>query len=165
MKSRIAALLLLLLLFVAHTLFAQSAAGVAGISGVVRDPSGAVVPGANVVISNPSRGATRTLTTNDAGLFTAPALVPGPGYQVKVTAPGFNPYEAKDLELRVGQNLDLHVNLILSGATTEVQVTATAPLVEDTKTDVSGVVDTRSIQDLPINGRRVDYLRAAAPRP
>ncbi|MGC9971351.1 MAG: TonB-dependent receptor [Bryobacteraceae bacterium] len=154
MKSRIAALLLLL--FVAHTVFAQSAAGVAGISGVVRDPSGAVVPSAIVVISNESRGITRSLTTNDAGLFTAPALAPGPGYQVKVTAPGFNPYEAKDLELRVGQNLDLQVSLAVSGAATEVQVTATAPLVEDTKSDVSGVVDSRSIRDLPINGRRVD---------
>ena len=154
MNSRIAALPLML--FLAHGVFGQSAAGVAGISGVVRDPSGAVVPGASVVVSNESRGITRTQTTNDAGLFSAPALVPAPGYQVKVTAPGFRPYEAADLELQVGRNLDLQVNLTVGSAATEVQVTSAAPIIEDTKTDVSGVVDSRSIRELPINGRRVD---------
>ena len=80
--------LLVLLVFVAVPVFAQSG-GVAGISGVVRDPSGAVVPGAKVVISSEGQGTIRTLESNDAGLFTAPALVPGPGYKVTVTAAGF----------------------------------------------------------------------------
>src|SRR5205807_22806 len=68
--------------------FAQSAGGLAGISGVVRDASGSVVPNAKVVISNDTNGTTRNLTTNDAGLFTAPALSPASGYKVTVTAPG-----------------------------------------------------------------------------
>ena len=77
--------------------FAQSAGGVAGISGVVRDPSDAVVPHAKVVISSEARGTLRTLETNDAGLFSAPGLTPASGYNVSVTASGFTRYEAKDV--------------------------------------------------------------------
>src|SRR5229473_3490898 len=152
-----------LLLFLSASAFAQSAGGVAGISGVVRDQSGAVVPKANVVISSASQGTIRNLTTNDAGLFTAPALVPGPGYRVTVTATGFTQYEARNLDLQVGQNLDLKISLAVGQASTSVEVTAAAPLTEDTKTDVSAVVDSRSIQELPINGRRVDSFVLLTP--
>lgn len=78
----------LLLLFVSAAL-AQSNAGLAGISEVVRDASGAVIPGAKVVVANESKGIVRNLATNHAGLFAAPALAPAPGYAVTVDAPGF----------------------------------------------------------------------------
>ncbi len=55
-------------------MWGQSAAGVAGISGVVHDLSGAAVPGAKVVISSDARGEVRSITTNGAGLFAAPAV-------------------------------------------------------------------------------------------
>ena len=144
------------LLFLSAPIFAQSAAGGASISGVVKDQSGAVVPNASVVVSSEGQGTVRTISTNEAGSFTAPALIPGAGYKVSVTATGFAPYEAANLELRVGQNLDLHVALTVGSSSTKVDVSTTAPLVEDTKSDVSGVVDSQSIRDLPINGRRVD---------
>ena len=147
---------MLLLLLLSASAFAQSAGGVAGISGVVRDPSGAVVPNAKVVISSEAQGTLRTLETNDAGLFTAPGLTPGSGYKVSITASGFAGYEAAGLILQVGQNMDLRISLTVATTTTTVEISATAPLVEATKTDVSGVVDSRSILDLPINGRRVD---------
>jgi len=156
------AVLLVLLVFVAAPVFAQ-AGGVAGISGVVRDPSGAVVPGAKVVISSEGQGTIRTLESNEAGLFTAPALVPGSGYQVTVTAAGFAGYEAKGLELQVGQNLSLNVNLAVATSATAVEVTGVAPLVEDTKTEVSQVVNSQQITELPINGRRVDSFVLLTP--
>src|SRR5215469_3790422 len=137
-------------------LVAQSAGGVSGISGTVHDASGGVVSNAKVVISSTGQGQLRTIETNGSGVFAAPGLVPGPGYQVNVTAPGFSPYEAKDLVLQVGQNMDLNVALAVGQTTTSVEVSAAAQLVEDTKTDVSQVVDTQSIMNLPINGRRVD---------
>ena len=145
-----------LLLLVSAPVFAQSAGGSASISGIVRDPSGAAVPSARVVISSQAQGVVRTLDTNTEGIFTVPGLTPGAGYQVSVTASGFAPYEARSLELQVGQNVDLKVGLVVGTTTTEVEVTAAAALVEDTKTNISGVVDNRAIQDLPINGRRVD---------
>ncbi len=150
------------MLLVSISAFGQSG-GVAGISGVVRDPSGAVIPDAKVVISSESRGLLRTLETNDAGLFSAPALTPGSGYQVSVTAAGFAGYQAKELILQVGQNLDLRIGLTVASDATRVEVTASQPLVQDTKTDVSGVVDSRSIRDLPINGRRVDTFVLLTP--
>lgn len=143
--------------------FGQAAAGVAGISGVVQDPTTAGVPNAKVIIASEGQGTLRTLITNAEGIFNAPALTPGPGYSITVTAEGFANYEAKNLTLQVGQNLDLHISLAVGQTTTSVEVTAAATLVDDTKTDMSSVVDTRSIQDLPINGRRVDNFVLLTP--
>ena len=152
-----------LCLFVCAPIFAQSSAGVAGISGVVKDASGASVPNAKVVISSASQGQVRSLSTNDAGLFSAPALIPGAGYKVTVTAAGFNVYEADNLTLAVGQNLNLNVALAVGASTTEVDVSATAAMVDDTKSDVSTVVDNRQISELPVNGRRVDSFVLLTP--
>src|SRR4051794_38537131 len=90
------------MLFCVYAAFAQSAAGVGTISGQVRDASGSAVPNAKVLVSNPSRGIVRNLTTNEAGIFTAAALSPAAGYQVTVTAQGFNTWEVKNAELAVG---------------------------------------------------------------
>jgi len=145
------------------SVFAQSSGGVAGISGVVRDPSGATVPNAKVIVSTESQGTIRTVATNTDGVFTAPSLIPGPGYKVTVSAPGFAPYVAGNLDLAVGQNLDLRIGLTVGETTTVVEVSGAAELVQDTKSDVSEVVDTRSIQELPINGRRVDSFALLTP--
>ena len=162
MRSR-PALATLTMLGLSAAALAQSAGGLAGISGVVRDPSDAVIPHAKVVISSEARGTIRSLETNDAGLFSAPALTPASGYEVSVTAAGFAGYEAKSLNLLVGQNLDLRITLAVEASSTAVEVTAAAPILENTKTDISGVVDTRSIEDLPINGRRVDSFVLLTP--
>src|SRR5580698_11159011 len=97
-------------LFLPALVFGQ-AGGVAGISGTVHDATGAAVPNAKVVISSASQGQIRSLTSNGSGVFTAPALIPGPGYQVTVTATGFAPYDVKDIDLLVGQNLDLPIKM------------------------------------------------------
>ena len=148
-------LIALMVFCVSVPAFAQSAGG-ATISGVVRDQSAAVVPSARVVIGSASLGTVRTLDTNAEGIFSAPGLTPGAGYTVAVTASGFAPYEAGGIELQVGQNLDLKIALSVGATTTQVEVTGAAALIEDTKTSVSGVVDGRAIESLPINGRRVD---------
>jgi hypothetical protein len=151
------------LLLCASPAFGQTSAGAGSISGIVRDASGSVVPNAKVVVSNPAKGVTRNLNTSDAGVFTAPALVPAAGYGVTVSAQGFNTWELKDAELKVGQNLDLSVMLSVSTSTTQVEVSGEAPLVEDTKTDVSAVINSKDIQELPINGRRVDSFVLLTP--
>jgi hypothetical protein len=152
-----------LLLCVSSAVFAQSAGGVAGISGVVRDASGSSVPSAKVTISSEGQGNVRSLVTNDAGAFSAQALIPGPGYKVTVEAKGFNKYEADKLDLAVGQNLDLNIALSVGSAVTQVDVSATAVMVDDTKSDVSTVINERSLEDLPINGRRVDSFVLLTP--
>ena len=79
---------LLFSLMMSPSVFGQVAAGVAGISGVIRDPSSATVPNAKVVIAAEGQGIIHTLNTNAEGLFIALALTPRPGYSVMVTAPG-----------------------------------------------------------------------------
>ena len=137
--------------------------GLAGISGVVRDASGAAVPGATVTIVNEAKGVRRSLESNNSGVFAAPALAPASGYAVTVEKSGFGKYESKDLALAVGQNLDLAVNLAIGQTATSVEVSGVAPVLEDTKTDVSQVIDGRQILDLPINGRRVDSFVLLSP--
>jgi hypothetical protein len=143
--------------------FAQAVGGSAGISGVVKDPSGSAVPNAKIVISSASQGTLRTLETNSAGAFAAPALTPGPGYQVSVTAAGFAPYDLKDINLEVGQSLNLNIPLTVGQTSTTIDVVGAAELLDDTKADVSTVVDSKQIQELPVNGRRVDSFVLLTP--
>jgi len=162
-KSKLLLLILILSTALSGSAMAQAVAGMGGISGVVRDPSGATVPGAQVVISNPAKGIQRTMTTSQAGVFAAPALVPSTGYSLTVTMPKFGKWEAKDFEILVGQTVDFKITLQLAGATTQVVVTGEAPLVETSKTDVSQVVERLQIENLPINGRRADTFVLVTP--
>src|SRR5712691_5669052 len=115
--------------------FAQAVAGLGTISGAVRDASGAGIPEAQVTVTNAAKGIRRTLVSNDAGVFSAPALVPAAGYRVTVSKPGFTDYDRKEIEVLVGQNVSLDIVLNVAGTVTTVEVEGSAPLVESTKTD------------------------------
>ncbi len=142
---------------------AQSLAGLGAINGVVRDASGAVVPAAKVVVSNASNGIRRNLETNESGLFAAPSLTPGEGYEVSVLKEGFAAYTAKQIAIQVGQNVTLNISLDVQAQAQEVTVTTSAPIVDESKTGVSQVVGSREILNLPINGRRVDSFVLLTP--
>lgn len=137
-------------------LAAQNTAGTGSISGTVTDASGSTVPGATVVVENESKGIRRELKTTEGGVFNAPSLVPAPGYSVTITQAGFATYQLKDINLNVGQTINLTPSLQVSSSSTQVQVTSEAPIVDTAKPDVSGLVSSAQIMDLPINGRRVD---------
>jgi len=77
--------LYVLTLILSSGAFAQGVAGLGAISGTVRDASGAVVPDSTVVVSNESKGIRRTMQSTDAGVFSAPAMVPATGYTLTVT--------------------------------------------------------------------------------
>src|SRR5579864_9764216 len=95
----------------AGIVWAQAPAGMGGLSGTVRDAQSAVVPGAQITIINAEKGIRRTTETNDTGIFAAPALLPASGYHVTVTKSGFATFEARNVEILVGQQLDLSVVL------------------------------------------------------
>jgi len=147
----------------AGTAFSQAVAGLGGLSGVVRDASGAVIPNAQVTVANESKGIRRSLVTNEAGVFAAPALVPSTGYSVKAAKDGFSPFEALGIEILVGQNISLNITLDVASAVTRVDVSESTPIVEQTKTGVSQVVNSAQILNLPINGRRVDSFVLLTP--
>ena len=159
---KVLALSICALVFVAGA-YAQATAGLGSVSGTVRDATGAVIPGATVVVANDDKGIKRTMTSTDAGVFAAPALVPSPGYKITVTKQGFADYEIKDFTILVGQNVDFKVALQIGSATTKVDVSAEAPLVEDTKSGVTATVGSDQIDSLPINGRRVDSFVLLTP--
>lgn len=156
-------LISLCVLICAVPCFAQAIAGMGGLSGVVRDASGAVVPGAEVTVSNEAKGIRRVMQTNGAGVFAAPALVPAAGYAVSVSKEGFAPFEAKNIEILVGQEISINATLQVTATATTVEVTEATPIVEQTKTNVSQVVESGQILDLPINGRRVDTFVLLTP--
>ncbi len=151
------------LFLLSTSIYGQAVAGFGAISGVVRDASGGVVPNATVVVSNESKGVRRNLTSNDAGAFAAPNLIPAEDYRVEVSAQGFNSYDNRNITLQVGQQIDLNITLQVGGAGTQIDVTDAAPVVESTKSGVSQVVNSRQIADLPINGRRVDSFVLLTP--
>ena len=146
------------------SLFAQGTGGGLGsISGLVQDAQNAAVPGAQVVVANESKGIRRTLETNGQGVFAAPALIPAEGYTVTVNKSGFAVYQSAPITLAVGQNLDLRIDLVIAGAQATVEVTADEAVVLETKSDISQVVNSRQIMELPINGRRVDSFVLMTP--
>ena len=143
--------------------FAQSGAGQGSISGLVQDASGAVVVNARVIVSNDAKGIHRNLETTSSGQFSAPALIPDSNYKVTVTKEGFAGYEATNIAVTVGQNVDLHVLMAVATINITVDVSATAVALDDTRTSVSQLIGERQILDLPTNGRRVDSFVLATP--
>jgi len=136
---------------------AQPLRGTGSITGTVRDLSGALVSGAQVEVRNEAQGIRRETSTAALGIFAIIALDPATGYAVTVQKAGFAVYEEEDLEVLVGEVTNLELTLRIAPETTGVLVSATdTEVVDQTKTEVSQVVRTSQILNLPINGRRVD---------
>ncbi|MCB9383504.1 MAG: carboxypeptidase regulatory-like domain-containing protein [Bryobacterales bacterium] len=128
------------------------------IQGVVTDDSGAVIPGAKVVVSNDATGVQNTRTTNEVGFYTAPGLNPGP-YTVTVSSDGFSTSEQEGINLEVAQTLGLNIQLSVGQLTEVVEVSAAAQLLQSEKTEVGQVIDSKRILEMPLNGR--NYLELA----
>lgn len=134
----------------------------ATVSGTVTDPSGGVVAGATVSATNTATATTRDVTSDAAGLYTIPNLVPGV-YDIKVTATGFSTSLQSALTLSVGQQLQLNFALKVGNTSTTVQVTEAAPQIDLTSSAVSGQVESETVRELPLNGR--DWTSLAVLQP
>lgn len=135
----------------------------ARLTGTVTDPSGAAVANATVTINNLITGQTRTVSTNDSGLYVAVSLVPGT-YDIRVTASGFAGSEQKNVVLAVGQEVTQNYSLPLAGAETSVTVSAGGLVDLDTSSAKIGAnVPEREIKELPINGRQISQLYLLTP--
>jgi hypothetical protein len=135
LKIRAAALMAAVLSFAA-LLSAQNNTGI--ISGRITDPSGAVVPGAAITVTETDTNSVSNSLTNVDGLFRVPSLKDGP-YKVAVEAKGFKKEIRDGLSLRIGENLDLEIKLEVGATTESVVVTGEAPLL-DTQTSSTGQV-------------------------
>jgi outer membrane receptor protein involved in Fe transport len=132
---------------------AFSQISVAQLSGFVHDSSGGAVKNATVTLRDTATDAVYRTTSNDSGLYVIPNLPPD-SYELTVAFPGFATTVEKGVVLTVGQTANMDVTLRVATQNEEVVVTTLVPPIEPTKTEISQVIDTQQIQDLPISGRQ-----------
>jgi hypothetical protein len=132
---------------------AQSQATTGVIQGTVFDQSGAVVPGASVVIRNTGTGFQRAVTSNSNGAFTAP-LLPLGNYTVTVSAAGFENTKLDNIRVTIGQIQSLKLDLKAAGSTTSVDVDLEGGLpIDVSRTELSTEINERAVENLPISRR------------
>src|SRR6266702_2505410 len=147
-------------LLICLPLFSQGSYG--RILGSVTDQSGGVIAGAMVTVTDVDRGVSRNLTTDDAGEYNAPNLVPGK-YTVRAESKGFRTVERQNVILEVGKEPRVDLSLQPGEQTQTLTVTEAIPLVETTNATLGGTLSNTDIVDLPLNGR--DYQNLLGLRP
>lgn len=142
--------------------FAQQPLG--NLAGTVTDPSGSVVHGATVTATSLATGALRVTTTNDQGYFLLPTLQAGE-YKLSISLAGFANFLVDRVVVAVGQTANVEARLKVANASETIQVSGAdaAVAVELQEASVGGVVNTRQIEQLPLNGR--NYLELARLQP
>ena len=155
-----AVLAFVVILSVPTAAVAQVATG--SIVGTVVDSSGQVVPGAQVTVREVNRNTTTTLTTDAAGVYTAPFLVPGT-YEVSVELQGFRSWIRRAIVLQVNDRLRIDASLEVGTVTESTTVVAESPLVRTDSSEVGTVIEEVAIKELPLNGRNFAALVYLAP--
>ncbi len=132
------------------------------ISGTISDRTGAALPNVSVLVHNDETGNERHLTTGPDGRYAAPSIPVGV-YTVTATAKGFESQHRTGIELTVGQSESIDLSLGVTGASVAITVTDSAPVVNTSTEQTSGLVDERQIKELPLNGRSYDQLMTLNP--
>ncbi|MGB8493437.1 MAG: carboxypeptidase-like regulatory domain-containing protein [Candidatus Acidiferrum sp.] len=145
----------LALLFAASPLFAQVDAG--AILGTVTDQSGGAINGAKVTLTNEGTGASLTFATSSDGVYKFSPVRIG-SYKIDVTFQGFQAVTTKGVVVNIGAEVVQNFSLKPGSVTQTVEVTAAAPLLESQDASVGQVVDTTSVNNLPLNGRNFTFL-------
>lgn len=153
-------LLAALLSLLSYVVAAQDATG--RMVGTVTDQSGAVIPGARVVVTNAETHLSRATVTNNAGYYQVLALPIG-NYAVSADRRGFNAVTTTASKLEINQSLKVDIKLQVGTKTETVTVESTATTVETINPTMGSTVSDRSVQDLPLNGRNVLDLALLQP--
>jgi hypothetical protein len=148
-----------LLISASNSVYAQG--GTATLSGVVSDPTGAVIPGVNIGVISITQGFQRKTTTNNEGIFVVLALPPG-NYTVKAEHEGFNPAEIRDVILNVNDQTMIKIPLKLGELSQTVDVLDSPALIDESPA-VGTTVDRQFVSNLPLNGRSFQSLIALSP--
>ena len=158
--TRMIALFLLALAAAAAPVLAQVDNG--SITGIVRDASGSVVTNAHIEIINTATNVKSEFNTNKDGTYEALGLIPGE-YRVRATAQGFSTQVTNSVRVDVQSIAKVDITLAVGDVKQEVQVSASSEMLETQQADVGGVVETRQINELPLNGRQYDQLALLEP--
>src|SRR5579863_8495290 len=132
------------------------------VTGLVTDPNGSIIVGATVTITNSQTNVSRKTTTNSAGNYAFPALLPDV-YNVKAEMLGFKGEVREAVELEVEQIARIDFHLQVGAVTETVEVTGGAPLLTTESATVGTVIDNNRIVNLPLNGRSFTQLIALSP--
>jgi hypothetical protein len=133
----------------------------ATISGTIKDDTGGILPGADIVVRNLDTGISRSAVANADGAFTLAGLPPGK-YEIRVALPGFTT-SVQTVELTVAQQAGLTITLKVGAAQESVTVTAGAVIVDTQSSALSALVTEKTIEELPLNGR--NYITLATLQP
>jgi carboxypeptidase family protein len=132
------------------------------IVGTVYDPNKAVVPNAIVTVTNKATSVARRVNTSDIGGYVVPSIDPGV-YDVSVTAPGFRTTVRADVEMQVGKDLILDLELVIGETNVLVEVRSEIPLLNSESGTLGHVMTNNQIVDLPLNGRGFNDLARLTP--
>src|SRR3989441_3114029 len=117
----------------------------ASISGVVHDPTGAVIPGVTVTVTNPATNFVRTAISNEAGVYNFPSLQPG-RYSIRVELPGFRTITQNDIELQVQQSARLDFTLQVGQVSETIEVSGAAALIATENATVGTVIENNGLR-------------------
>jgi Carboxypeptidase regulatory-like domain/TonB dependent receptor-like, beta-barrel/TonB-dependent Receptor Plug Domain len=132
------------------------------LSGVVTDPTGAVLPGATVEAKNQGTGQLRTATTSTAGFYTVPLLPPG-DYELKASLAGFTTVTRSRVRVTVAETARVDLALQTGARSESITIVEQAPLVETANGTLGIVIDQKKVVDLPLNGRNFAQLGTLIP--
>ncbi len=142
----------ILVLAICLSLRAQNVVLTGSLGGRVTDETGAVVPGASVIVRNLATGVQQTAESNSAGLYRFPVLVPG-SYSITASLKGFRDVQAL-VRVLVGNATLQEIKLQVGTGADTVKVTATTPLLRPEESSAGTVLERSFIEELPLNGRR-----------
>lgn len=155
-------LVLFLILVFCLCPFSQGQSTYGAIAGLVTDPTGAAVPGAQVTLTNVGTSEKRTQATGADGLYSFVNLIPGE-YRIDVEKQGFKHFERKNLVVQVNQSSKIDALLAVGQVSETVEVTSETPLLQTETSSLGQVVDQRKANELPLNGRNIYNLTTITP--
>jgi hypothetical protein len=152
-----------LLIGLACSLAALAQPQTAQLSGRVTDASGAAIPGASILVTDPEKGFKTVVVSDERGDYTIPQLLPDDHYTVAVSKSGFKGIVQPNLSLQIAQTAKLDFSLEVGSATETVNVSSTPPQLDTQTSSMGQVISGQTVEDLPLNGRSSFRLIALTP--
>ena len=140
----------------------SSAQSTGSLQGTVTDASGAVLAGADISVTNAGTGQKLALKTNDSGAYLAALLQPG-AYAVEVKAPGLQTTQVNNVTVAVGSTTRQDFTLQVAAGTQRVEIQGENPVIETSSVSLGAVVNERTVQEIPLNGRHFVDLALLTP--
>ncbi|HEY1679996.1 MAG TPA: TonB-dependent receptor [Candidatus Sulfotelmatobacter sp.] len=143
--------------FAACAVLSAQTGATGAISGAITDPTGAVIVGAQVRVTNMATGDSRTLQSNDRGLYLAPLLQPGE-YAVEVTKQGFKEASSRDVQVIVAETTALNIPLAPGAVTESVSVSSSNVQLETESSELGRVTNSEMVENLPLVSRNYTQI-------